>query len=115
MIFKYCVWSDPAKEEALIGTNGNAASAGNGSATHPVTPTGTTILREQPLNSGRKLVEGLLGCCPCAFRCRRSIGIDTPATTESPVLANGTADIPRNGDLVELRINSCDENILQDG
>ena len=77
MIFKYCVWPDASKDD----TNGKVLINGNDSPSPIVV---------KPL-SGRKIAEGLLGCCPCAFRCRRAIGV------EAKDAGNGVSTIESNG------------------
>ncbi|XP_011500448.1 PREDICTED: uncharacterized protein LOC105364259 [Ceratosolen solmsi marchali] len=71
MIFKYCVWPEVAKDEP------NGKVLGNGTVTSSELPL------EPP--TGKNLSDGLLGCCPCFFRSRRSIGIDSRNVSELSV------------------------------
>lgn len=78
MIFKYCVWPDAAKDDkALINGNGTTAS-----------PSPQLVLK--PL-SGRRFAENFFGCCPCAFRCRRAVGVHDGCVD---ALENGNVTTP---------------------
>lgn len=116
MIFKYCVWPDAAKDEphkALINGNGNAVVGVPPSSANSTTP---SIILRPPSSCSRKITEGFLGCCPCAFRCRRAIGID-----DSPVRVNGDLEngVVINGNVHETTIleirNEGSANSLRHG
>lgn len=81
MIFKYCVWPDAAKDDkALINGKGTTASA-------------SPQLVLKPL-SGRRFAENFFGCCPCAFRCRRAVGVE-----------DGCGDALENGNVTPVSEN----------
>lgn len=85
MIFKSCAWPIMMKEE-------------NGTILGEVRPTSESF--------ERKLANAVLFCCPCVFRCRKSVGVgrdnngdddSTIITTTTPVIA---LRLNRNNDTV---------------
>ena len=100
MIFRYCLWPEDPKEETTPAepiTNGKNHVNGNG-----VPPVNT--IRPPSVRSSN-FTESILGCCPCVFRCRQAIGIDTPDTDQCTILQNGRRACDGDATPIALRIN----------
>ncbi|EZA46397.1 hypothetical protein X777_00202 [Ooceraea biroi] len=86
MIFKSCAWPNEMKDENAIG-----ASAAN-EATE------------------RKIADAVLRCCPCVFRCRKSVGVDHDKDEDDNVSISTiitTATTP----VIALRLNRNSDTV----
>lgn len=91
MIFKYCAWPEEAKESDKVTVLKNG---------DPNSPEKDQNFNEKSTNSKRKeykITNAVLRYCPCAFRCRQSIGVakeDEDSISTVVTTANTTPVIP---------------------